>query len=85
MRMRKKKHLTERLECVKDYLFISSGEDRNFNTAINNKQYIDFEKWFESSNPLYLEIGCGKGRFSCEYAKMHPEIKLIKERKNCGV
>ena len=44
MRMRKKKNLNERLGVVSDYLYISGSEDRNFNTAINDKDYIDFDK-----------------------------------------
>ncbi len=85
MRMRKKKHLEERLEAVKDILFISDIEDRNFNTAINEKEYIDLENWFGSSKPVYLEIGCGKGKFACEYAKSHPSINLIAVEKSGNV
>jgi len=85
MRMRKKKHLEERLEAVKDILFISDIKDRNFNTAINEKEYIDIESWFGSSKPVYLEIGCGKGKFACEYAKSHPDINLIAVEKSGNV
>lgn len=85
MRMRKKKHLDERLEDVKDILYISKCEDRNFNTAINVKDYLDIEKWFESANPLYLEIGCGKGKFAAEYAKSHPEINFLAVEKDPNV
>ena len=40
--MRKKKHLDERLDAVKDILFISEIDisERNFNVAIQNKEYI---------------------------------------------
>lgn len=85
MRMRKKKNLKERLNFVKDYLYISECEDRNFKTAVNNKDYIDFKKWFCSDNPLYLEVGCGKGRFACKYAAAHPEINLIAVEKEANV
>ena len=40
MRMRKKKYLEERLAAVSDYLFIINTEDRNFNTAVLEKEYI---------------------------------------------
>lgn len=83
--MRKKKNLKERLEAVKDYLYISETEDRNFKTAVNNKDYIDFEKWFNSTSPLFLEVGCGKGRFACEYAAAHPDINLIAVEKEANV
>ncbi|MBQ8740987.1 MAG: tRNA (guanosine(46)-N7)-methyltransferase TrmB [Clostridia bacterium] len=85
MRMRKKKNLKERLDAVKDYLYISESEDRNFKTAINDKDYIDFDNWFAASKPLYLEVGCGKGRFACEYAAAHPEINLIAVEKEGNV
>lgn len=85
MRMRKKKNLEGRLGAVGDYLFISELEDRNFNTAKEIKEYIDFKEWFKSDKPLYLEIGCGKGKFACEYAKSHPEINLVAIEKSGNV
>lgn len=85
MRMRKKKYLDKRLEAVSDILYISDFEDRNFNTAIEKKDYIDLEKWFGNDKPIHLEIGCGKGRFACEYAKSHPEINLIAVEKSGNV
>ncbi len=85
MRMRKKKNLEDRLQGVSDYLYISESEDRNFNTALLNKDYIDFDKWFKKPQPLYLEIGCGKGKFAVEYAKSHPDINLIAVEKEANV
>lgn len=85
MRMRRKKHLTERLEAVSDILFEGEHEDRNFNTAICKKEYIDLKKWFKNANPVYLEIGCGKGRFAVEYAKRHGDINLLAVEKDANV
>ena len=85
MRMRKKKNLAERLQQVSDYIYISESEDRNFKTAVNNKEYIDFNSWFKKTQPLYLEVGCGKGRFACEYAAAHPEINIIAIEKEANV
>lgn len=85
MRMRKKKNLKERLDAVCEYLYISESEDRNFNTAINNKDYIDFDNWFGERRPLYLEVGCGKGKFACEYAAAHPQINLIAVEREANV
>lgn len=85
MRMRKKKHLSERLEAVKDYIYISDCDDRNFNTAVNNKDYLDFDSWFKKSQPLYLEVGCGKGKFACEFAAKHPDINLIAVERDANV
>ncbi len=85
MRMRRKKHLDERLSDVSDILLVGEHEDRNFNTAIFSKEYIDFKKWFNNDNPIYLEIGCGKGRFAVEYAKRHKDINLIAVEKDANV
>ncbi|MCQ2450451.1 MAG: tRNA (guanosine(46)-N7)-methyltransferase TrmB [Clostridia bacterium] len=85
MRMRKKKHLEERISGVGDNLLVLESEDRNFNTAIQKKEYIDFEKIFGNKKPLYLEIGCGKGRFAVTYAKNHPDINLIAVEKESNV
>lgn len=85
MRMRKKKNLEARLEAVGDMLFISDSPDRNFNTAVIDKAYIDLKAWFNNDNPVFLEIGCGKGKFACEYAKSHPEINLLAVEKNSNV
>jgi tRNA (guanine-N7-)-methyltransferase len=85
--MRKKKNLSGRLEAVADMLFISDIDvaERDFKTACKNKEYIDFNAWFNNDKPLYLEIGCGKGKFACEYAKAHPEINLIAVEKSANV
>lgn len=85
MRMRKKKYLEERLAAVSDYLYIINTEDRNFNTAVLEKEYIDFEKWFGNNSPIFLEIGCGKGKFACEFAKANPDINVIAVEKSSNV
>ncbi len=85
MRMRRKKNLEERLSAVSEYLLISDFEDRNFNTAKDIKEYIDIDTWFGNSKPLFLEIGCGKGKFACEYAKLNPNINLIAVEKSGNV
>lgn len=85
MRMRRKKHLDERLSSVSDILLSGEHEDRNFDTAILEKEYIDINDWFGNNNPVYLEIGCGKGRFAVRYAKRHKDINLIAVEKDANV
>ena len=44
----------------------------------NNEEY--FGKWneyFNNSNPIYIEIGMGKGKFIIENAMKYPEINFI--------
>jgi tRNA (guanine-N7-)-methyltransferase len=83
--MRKKKYLNERLDAVSDILFKIDTDDRNFNTAILEKDYIDLKAWFGNDNPIYLEIGCGKGGFAAEFAKRNPDINLIALEKSANV
>ena len=85
MRMRKKKYLNERLTAVSDILFKIDTDDRNFNTAILEKDYIDLAARFGNDNPIYLEIGCGKGGFAAEFAKRNPDINLIALEKSANV
>lgn len=85
MRMRKKKYLSERLDAVSDILFRIDTNDRNFNTAILEKEYLDLAAWFGNDNPVYLEIGCGKGGFAAEFAKRNPDINLIALEKSANV
>ena len=77
MRMRKKKNLETRLEACSDKLIIIDREERDFNSADEIKEYIDFSKYFPNDNPIQLEIGCGKGQFICEMAKRNPNINFI--------
>lgn len=76
MRMRKKKHLDERLANCNNVITLYS-DDSNFVTAIEKKEYIDTEALFGNSNPVVLEVGCGKGRFACELAKRNPDINVL--------
>ena len=77
MRMRRKKNLDKRLAECGDMIFSIESEDKNFNTAIEEKEYIDLEKWFGNSNPVRLEVGCGKGKFTVETAEAEPDVLLI--------
>lgn len=77
MRMRKKRHLDERMEqCGKvclgwlpDYI----AEERNREFA----EKFDPVKVFGNNNPVHLEIGCGKGKFIQQLAEENPDINFI--------
>lgn len=44
----------------------------------NPKEYKGkFQKLFSNGNPIYLEIGMGKGKFIVENAKKYPDINFI--------
>lgn len=72
MRIRKKKHLDERIEKVRDVVLVALHDIPNIRLANEDKKYIDFSLLFGNSNPVNLEIGCGKAGFITECAKKYP-------------
>jgi tRNA (guanine-N7-)-methyltransferase len=76
MRMRKKKNLEARLEEVKEYILHTECEEKDFEKDVE-KSLFDYEAVFGNSNPVRLEIGCGKGQFICEIAKRNPDVNFI--------
>ena len=67
---------------------------KNKDEIINNSMYTMEDpylfrgKWssvFNNSNPIYLEIGIGKGKFILENAKNNPNINYIGIEKNGSV
>lgn len=66
MRLRKVKNALERLK-ENEAFFIE-----------NPKSYKDhWSSLFHNSNPIHIEIGCGKGQFITELASIHPDINYI--------
>lgn len=85
MRMRHKKNLEDRLSKCQGILFKIMCDDRNFETAINKKEYLDFTHIFGNDNPVHMEIGCGKGQFIAELAERTPDINYIAVEKTADV
>ncbi len=60
---------------------IDSATDQDkivfFIIKIEPERVLDFETLFQNSNPVYLEIGSGKGEFISEYSLLHPEWNFI--------
>lgn len=77
MRMRHKKNLDTRLEAVQDYLITLRNESLNFNDAENEDHILDLKELFGNDNPVYLEVGCGKGQFGCVFAQQNPDVNII--------
>ncbi len=74
MRMRKRKHREERLDAC-NRLFINNIEDYKEN----------LREIFDNDNPLHIEIGCGKGGFTCEMAKRNPDVNFLAMERNLDV
>ena len=66
MRMRRKKHREERMEACSELLIPDILEYKN-----------DIKSVFADSKPLYIEIGCGKGKFITETATNNPDVNFI--------
>ncbi len=66
MRMRRKKHGSERIAACA-HLLIPLPE-----SVLENPS-----SYFPASRPLHLEIGCGKGAFACGMAAQHPDVNFI--------
>ncbi len=77
MRIRKKRHLDERLLAVKDYLIVPDRDIPNVLEAVKNKKYFNFSEIFNNDNPVELEIGCGKGGFIVQKAIENPNINFL--------
>lgn len=66
MRMRRKKHREERMEACSEFLIQDILQYKD-----------DLGDIFENSNPIHIEIGCGKGKFITETAANNPDINYI--------
>lgn len=67
MRMRKKEHLTERWERQRNYLVEEPAACRGAWSG----------RFLTENAPVWVELGCGKGRFTVETAKAHPETLMV--------
>ena len=69
-----------KLKRFKENIFFKNVIQPTREELIDN----DFEykgKWgelfFNNNNPIVIELGCGKGEYSVELAKLYPEINFI--------
>ena len=77
MRIKRKKHLRERLDNVKDFILVAERDVSNVLEAVKDKRLIDLKSAFNNDNPVCLEIGCGKGGFVTQMAKINPDKNFI--------
>lgn len=59
------------------YLVARDGEKANVSEAVRDKAYIDFAVLFDNENPVDLDVGCGKGKFTCNKAISAPEVNIL--------
>ncbi len=77
MRIRRKKHLDERLIDIKDYVLVPVQDIKNVIEAVKYKKYFDYKIIFGNDNPVEMEVGCGKGGFIIEKAKRNPNVNFL--------
>lgn len=77
MRIRRKKHLEDRLLSVSDLVLVADRDIPNVKEAVKDKKYYDFFELFGNDNPVELEIGCGKGGFIAKKAELNPNVNYL--------
>ena len=85
MRMRRKKHLDERLHLAGDYLVDVGETEGGYNGIPFCAAKLDLQKIFGNEHPVELEIGCGKGQFAAAIASQHPERNFLAVEVNPNV
>ena len=68
MRLRKKPHTFEKLENFSEFVTIEK---------IDSSRAGNWKKLFGNENPLYVELGTGKGDFITQNAEINPAINFI--------
>lgn len=85
MRMHRKSRLDERLAACADILTTADLAEKNMKLSAQIPAVLPLEEIFKNSNPIHLEIGCGKGKFVCETAKMNADINFVAVEKISNV
>ncbi|MBO7214340.1 MAG: tRNA (guanosine(46)-N7)-methyltransferase TrmB [Clostridia bacterium] len=77
MRARRKKHLDERTDIIRDIIVVQKTSDvLGFEESERYDVKTPFDL-FKNDNPVELEIGCGKGRFIVEKAMANKNINYL--------
>ena len=85
MRMHRKDNLDARLAACEDIMTGADLTEKNMKKAAGMKAYLDFGDIFKNTNPVHVEVGCGKGGFVCKMAELHPDINFIAVEKVSNV
>ena len=52
-------------------------QQKFFQVALEEDKVLDLKSIFGNDNPVYLEIGCGKGEFIAQKSVLHPDINFL--------
>ena len=77
MRMRFRTNAFGRLAACGDWFIPTDDFNRNVNDVLKERDFLDFSAIFGNDHPVYLEVGCGQGKFACEKAKLEPNVNVL--------
>ena len=83
--MHKKSHLEERLAACGSILTVADLTQKNMKLAAQERKLLNYASIFSNSNPVHLEIGCGKGGFVNKMATLHPDVNFLAVEKISNV
>ena len=83
--MHKKSHLEERLTACGSILTVADLTQKNMKLAAQEGKLLIYASVFPNSNPVHLEIGCGKGGFVNKMATLHPDVNFLAVEKISNV
>lgn len=85
MRMHKKSHLEERLAACGSILTVADLDEKDMRLAVLQRKLLNYGEIFASPSPVHLEVGCGKGAFVNQMAKLRPDVNFIAVEKISNV
>lgn len=77
MRYRKLRNLDQRRDNCEDLRIEYAIPSFDLRDIDEEHSYFNFEDIFGNSNPVVLEIGCGKGQFAVTYAQRNPDVNIV--------
>ncbi len=75
--MRRKRRLEERIAACDRHLLYLEPVDFYKNAEDEKYRVIDYFSVFGNGNPVWLDLGCGKGNFAIELAEKRKDINII--------
>ena len=83
--MHRKSRLDERIAACSDIVKIADMSEKDMRISATIPDLLPLSEIFGNGNPIHLEIGCGKGGFVAETAKLNPDINYIAVEKISNV
>lgn len=77
MRARRKKNLDTRANLASDIIVLSKTSEVLGLPEQDRYEVFTPNELFQNDNPVELEIGCGKGGFICEKARLNPNVNYV--------